>query len=286
MAVKYVIDDETMTRIAEPLRSLAGRTDELTPAEMAAAGNAATSEVNTQTDLIARIGEALEGKAAGGGITPTGTIEITENGTHDVTNYAAAEVNVPSEEPVLQEKSVTPTKSQQTVTPSSGYDGLSKVIVGKIPDTYVAPSGTIEITENGEHDVTVYEKALVNVTSENLVETCTVTLDNKSLGCDCDVVFLSAMVLEDGAIKNFVVTPKEGDVIHKVTIPNAVCGSTICLVSSFYTGYNEEPYVEITGSATFAAWEGIWPDYNHMRFDFIAPTVANEDCTIKYSYVP
>lgn len=31
---------------------------------------------------------------SGGGITPTGSITITENGTHDVTNYASAVVNV------------------------------------------------------------------------------------------------------------------------------------------------------------------------------------------------
>lgn len=36
----------------------------------------------------------LMGKQAGGGITPTGTINITENGTVDVTNYATANVNV------------------------------------------------------------------------------------------------------------------------------------------------------------------------------------------------
>lgn len=63
--------------------------------------------------------------------------------------------------PELQEKTATPTKSAQSVTPDSGYDGLSKVTVNPIPDEYIVPEGTKNITENGTYDVT--EKASVNV---------------------------------------------------------------------------------------------------------------------------
>lgn len=96
------------------------------------------------------------------GITPTGTVSITENGTTDVTNYASASVNV---QPDLQAKSVTPSESSQVVTPDSGYDGLSQVTVGAIPSEYVVPSGSTEITENGTHDVSGYASAVVDVPS-------------------------------------------------------------------------------------------------------------------------
>ena len=67
----------------------------------------------------------------------SGSETKTSNGTYDVTNLASLKVEVPA--PVLEtvSKSYTPTTSQQTetVTPGSGYDGISEVdiTVGAMP---------------------------------------------------------------------------------------------------------------------------------------------------------
>lgn len=42
----------------------------------------------------------------------------------------------------MQEKSVAPTESQQTVTPDTGYDGLTKVTVGAVSSTYIGSKVT------------------------------------------------------------------------------------------------------------------------------------------------
>lgn len=52
--------------------------------------------------------------------------------------------------PTLQEKSATPTESQQTISPDSGYDGLSSVTVGAVSSSYVG-SG---ITRRSSTDLT------------------------------------------------------------------------------------------------------------------------------------
>lgn len=65
-----------------------------------------------------------------GYVKPEGTLEITENGEHDVTNYATAKVDV------------------------------------KIPEGYIKPSGVETISSNGTYNITDKEEVIVNVTTD------------------------------------------------------------------------------------------------------------------------
>lgn len=105
-------------------------------------------------------------------IIPNGTKEITTNGYHQVTEYKGVNVDV-NITPKLQDKEITPTKEIQNITSDNGYDGLNKVKVNPIPDNYIIPSGTLEITDNGVTDVTSYAKVNVKIettTPEDLTE--------------------------------------------------------------------------------------------------------------------
>ena len=92
-----------------------------------------TAEVETQTDLIQQIKTALEGKAGGAADPVIEPLEVTENGT-----YAAPE----------------------------GVNGYSPVVVSvPIPSGYIKPSGTLEVTKTGKHDVTEYAEVNVNIST-------------------------------------------------------------------------------------------------------------------------
>ena len=99
-----VIDDTNLKNIASAIRGKNGTDESYKPSEMATA--------------ISNI------EAGSGGIEPTGTLEIKDNGSYDVTEYANANVNV--------EKGIMPT-------------------------------GTIDITANGTYDVTNYASANVQI---------------------------------------------------------------------------------------------------------------------------
>jgi hypothetical protein len=92
-------------------------------------------EITEQDALIEQINSALQRKTVGSGLpTQEKTVEITENGTHEI-------------------------------VPDEGYT-LSKVTVNAdvpVPDGYIVPSGTLEVTENGTYDVTEKASVVVSV---------------------------------------------------------------------------------------------------------------------------
>ena len=97
---------------------------------------------------------------------------VNANGTYTARDEGAdgysrvvVNVSVPeAPEVTSEEKTVIPTKSTQTVTPTNA-DYISKVTVNPIPDNYIQPSGSITIVANGTYDVT--EKASVTVNVES-----------------------------------------------------------------------------------------------------------------------
>lgn len=87
-------------------------------------------------------------------------------GIADSNNALQGKVNIlRTREPTLQEKSVIPTESAQNVIADVGFEGLSMVKIGAIPDEYKVPSGMLPIINNGTYDVSSYASAEVNVPS-------------------------------------------------------------------------------------------------------------------------
>ena len=115
----------------------------------------------TKYTLTYATGSAVsEGGGDSGGITPSGTIEITENGTYDVTNYASAEVNVSAgaAEPELEEITIT---ANGEYLPTG--DGFSKVTVN-VPSTSTGLPDTI--TAGNTPVLADWEGSTVSATTE------------------------------------------------------------------------------------------------------------------------
>lgn len=154
-------EEENIRGIAEAIRTKNGTDNTYTVAQMA--------------DAILNL------RDLGDGIVPTGSIEITSNGAHDVTNFASAIVNVETSDgdslPSNVKTGVLALESDSTtaITITHGCDTIPKNIVCVPLDTIVGKgsvggfsiegvTGTISSVEDGTKSFSTVVAFIQNIT--------------------------------------------------------------------------------------------------------------------------
>lgn len=96
-----------------------------------------------------------------------------------------------------EERATTPTKDTQIITPSADKNAITKMTVSPIPDEYIIPSGEIEITANGNYNVTDKVSARVSVPEKTLT-TKTITANGTYNATDDNADGYSQVTVETG----------------------------------------------------------------------------------------
>ena len=131
-------------------------------------------------------------------------------------------------------QTVTPTKSQQSISYSSPYTGLEGVIIQAIPSQYIIPTGTKSITSNGT-DIDVIEYATVDVavptgsTINNQNKSVNPSESQQSVTYDTGYTGLGTVTV--GAISS---TYVGSGISRKSSIDLTVSGATITAPAGYY----------------------------------------------------
>ena len=97
-------------------------------------------------DTLATVIESIENRGAVSATVKEGDTYTIPKGYHNGSGTVSGVGGGGSYN--LQSKTVTPTKSQQNITPDSGYFGLSDVTVNAIPDQYEDVSDVTAVAED------------------------------------------------------------------------------------------------------------------------------------------
>ena len=140
-----------LTNIANAIRSKTGGSGKLSLDDMVSAINGLKTTFVTQTKDVTLSETAQTIKPDSG-----------KDGLSQVNVPGISKTYVGSSVPKQAAKTVTPTKSEQTVVATNTYT-TGAVKVGAIPSEYIIPTGSETKTANGKYDVTSLAELIVNV---------------------------------------------------------------------------------------------------------------------------